>query len=421
MRAEILSIGDELLVGQTVNNNAAFIGRLLSESNVDVQWLTSVGDNLDRMLAAIENAWKRADLILTTGGLGPTHDDITKDALCRFFGVEYIYHEDIVREIRQRFDARGIEMPEIVRNQGMIPGGAELIRNEVGSAFGIRFIRDGRILIAMPGVPFEMERMMVDSVIPYLKTLTGKSTVLIRKIRTAGIIESKLVTEFRRLETVRSLADVAVLPKITGVDLRLTVKSDDRADAARRMNEAVRITGEDIGEWIVTFGEETMEEMLGRELTCRKQTLATAESCTGGLISDRLTNVPGSSVYYAGGIVSYDNQVKQQLLGVPGSVLEQHGAVSAEVAEAMATGIRNLLKTDWSVATTGIAGPGGATASKPVGLAFVAVAGPDGVLSDRIQFNVSRELNKQRFAQTALNLLWKQLRGRIRKEPEHRG
>lgn len=421
MRAEILSIGDELLVGQTVNNNAAFIGRLLSESNVDVQWLTSVGDNLDRMLAAIENAWKRADLILTTGGLGPTHDDITKDALCRFFGVEYTFHEDIVREIQVRFDARGIEMPEIVRNQGMIPDGAELIRNEVGSAFGIRFRRDDRILIAMPGVPFEMERMMVDSVIPYLKTLTGKSTVLIRKIRTAGIIESKLVTEFRRLETVRSLADVAVLPKITGVDLRLTVKSDDRADAARRMNEAERITGEDIGEWIVTFGEETMEEMLGRELTCRNQTLATAESCTGGLISDRLTNVPGCSTYYVGGIVSYDNHVKQQLLGVPGSVLEQHGAVSAEVAEAMATGIRNLLKTDWSVATTGIAGPGGATVLKPVGLAFVAVAGPDGVLSDRIQFNVSRELNKQRFAQTALNLLWKQLRRRGWTEPEHRG
>ncbi|MBN1879849.1 competence/damage-inducible protein A [bacterium] len=409
MKAEIVSIGDELLVGQTVNNNAAFIGRLMSEINVDVQWLTSVGDNLERMQSALEAAWNRVDLVLTTGGLGPTHDDITKDALCRFFGVDYTFHTEIVDEIKSRFDARGMEMPDIVRNQGLIPTGAELIRNELGSAFGIRFQRAGKVLIAMPGVPFEMERMMTDSVVPYIRTLTGDDTILIRKIKTTGIIESKLVTVFKRLNDVRALADVAVLPKVTGVELRLTVRSLDPDDARIRMNSALSMTQEDIGEWIVAVGEDTLEEILGRELSSRGYTVSVAESCTGGLLADRLTSVPGSSRYFMGGIVSYSNEIKEKILGVPETLLDKAGAVSVEVAEAMAAGIRDAMKTDFGVSTTGIAGPGGGTPSKPVGLAFIAVAGPQGIVSDRVMFNINREMNKQRFAQAALNLLRRKL------------
>ncbi len=410
MKAEILSIGDELLVGRTVNNNAAFMGRLLTEISVDVQWLSSVADHLDRIVGALETAWNRADIILMTGGLGPTHDDITKDALCRFFGVKYEYHEDIVEEVFSRYRKRGIEMPEIVKNQGLIPAGAELFRNEHGSAFGICFRKNGKILVAMPGVPFEMERMMIDSVIPFLKTQAGNLTILMQPIKTAGIFESKLVTSFPRLETVRKLADVAVLPSVLGVEVRLTVRDDNKAEAERRMQQALKITQEDIGEWIVTLGDESMEEIVVSELRRLKMTVSTAESCTGGLVGDMLTNVTRSSKCFIGGVISYSNIVKQEWLGVSGDKLDEYGAVSAEVARAMAEGVRNRMKTDFGVSTTGIAGPGGATKTKPLGLAYVAVASSKGTSHEKILFNINRRLNKQRFAIAALNLLRKTLR-----------
>jgi nicotinamide-nucleotide amidase len=410
MRAEILSIGDELLIGRTVNNNAAYMGKRLAEINIDVEWLTSVGDNLERIVTAVKTAWNRAEIILLTGGLGPTHDDITKDALCRFFGVEYRFYREIVEEIRDRYQTRGIEMPEIVTNQGLIPAGADLIRNELGSAFGIRFERDGRVLIAMPGVPFEMERMMTDSVIPFLKTKAGTHTILMQSVKTAGIIESKLVSSFPRLETVRQLADVAVLPRVTGVELRLTVRNESGEEAARLMQQALEITREDIGKWIVTMSDESIEDVVIRDLLRLNRTVSTAESCTGGLVADMLTNVPGSSGCFAGGVISYSNAVKQDLLGVSGDLLHAHGAVSDEVARAMAVGIRDRIQTDFGVATTGIAGPGGATETKPAGLAYIAVTGPDGTVSEKILFNVDRKQNKQRFAVSALNLLRRTLR-----------
>jgi nicotinamide-nucleotide amidase len=408
-RAEILSVGDELLIGRTVNNNAAFMGRLLAETGIETHWLTSVGDDMERLVSAIETAWERVDIVLMTGGLGPTHDDITKDALCRFFGVDMTFHSEIIAEMKTRYKTRDMDMPDIVNNQGLIPVGAELIRNELGSAFGLLFKRDVKILIALPGVPFEMEPMMVDSVIPFLKRFSGEHTILMQTIRTTGIIESKLVTEFCRLDEVRQLAGVAVLPKVTGVELRLTVRNDSREEACRIMERAVAITREDIGQWIVAVGDALIEDVLCDALSRAGMTVATAESCTGGLVADMLTNVPGSSKYFSGGVICYSNRLKQELLGVPAELLDEYGAVSAGVAETMAAGVRNQIKSDYGVATTGIAGPGGATDKKPVGMAFVAVAGPNGVVSEKVVFNVNRKLNKTRFAQAALNLLFKQL------------
>ncbi len=425
MIAEILSVGDELLIGRTVNNNAAFMGKLLAATGIETQWLTSVGDQMERLVSAIETAWNRVDIVLMTGGLGPTHDDITKDALCRFFNVDMTFHPEIVAEMKTRYKAREMEMPKIVNNQGLIPAGAELIRNELGSAFGLIFNRNGKVLIALPGVPFEMERMMVDSVIPFLKRFSGEHTILMKSIRTAGIIESKLVTEFRRLDEVRQLAGVAVLPKLTGVELRLTVSHDSREQAHQIMERAVRITREDIGQWIVAVGDVMLEDVIGAALTHMNMTVSVAESCTGGLVANRLTNTPGSSKYFIGGAVCYSNEIKHSLLNVPAELLNSYGAVSAEVAEAMAEGVRKRMKTDYGVATTGIAGPGGATEKKPVGLAFVAVAGPNGVVSEKVLFNVDRQHNKKRFAQASLNLLWKQLPQKYRtlaqKEVDHEG
>lgn len=410
MKAEILSIGDELLVGRTVNNNAAFIGRLLTEISIDVQWLSSVGDHPERIVGAIETAWNRADIILMTGGLGPTHDDITKAALCRFFGVDYEYHDEIVEEVFARYRKRGIEMPEIVKNQGLIPAGAKLFRNEHGSAFGICYKKDDKVLVAMPGVPFEMERMMVNAVIPFLKTIGNTQTILMQPIRTAGIFESRLVTSFPRLEIVRSLAEVAVLPSVTGVELRLTVRDDNREEAERRMQQALAITQEDIGEWIVTVGDESIEKIVVAELRRLKLTVATAESCTGGLVGDMLTDVTRSSKCFLGGVISYSNTVKREWLGVPKNLLDDYGAVSAEVARAMAEGVRTRMKTTFGVSTTGIAGPGGATETKPVGLAYVAVASPTHTVHEKVLFNINRRMNKQRFAVAALNLLRKTLK-----------
>lgn len=405
MIAEIISIGDELLIGETVNNNAAFMGRLLLQCNVDVRWQTVTGDNVEDIVSAFENAWKRSTLILTTGGLGPTHDDMTKDALCRFFKTVPAFHPEIVDEVRERFRSRGKTMPEIVENQGLIPEGATLIRNEIGSAFGIRFDRDGRTLISMPGVPLEMKRMMTDAIVPAIERIGAKQCILVEHIRTAGLFESQLVTRFRQLDAVRELVDVAVLPKPTGVELRFTAKAPERNAATLRMAEAVQKVRNDLEQWIVSVGEHTMEDIVAELLIAGRGTVSTAESCTGGLVAHRLTNIPGSSAYMKGGVVSYSNDVKRSLLDVPPSLLDSHGAVSADVAEKMASGVKERMQTDYGLATTGIAGPGGGTEDKPVGLVYIAVAGPDGVSSERHHYPMDRILNKERFATAALDLL----------------
>ncbi|MCD4653991.1 competence/damage-inducible protein A [bacterium] len=409
LKIEIISVGDELLIGETVNNNAAFMGRLLFETGVDVQWHTVVGDVEEKIVSAIKTAWNRADLILMTGGLGPTHDDITKDALCNFFNVEYKFHIDIVDEVRARFVTRGREMPEIVRNQGMIPAGASLIRNEIGSAFGIQFDRQGKTLIAMPGVPTEMRKMMKDSVIPFVRQITGSETIRMQRIKTAGIIESQLVTNFKQLDSVRKLVKVAVLPKATGVELRFTAFANDPKEAESLINRSVQMAQEDIGSFIVSIGDESIENTVARLLINDGLTISTAESCTGGLVAHLLTNVPGSSAYMVGSIVSYSNRIKTDFVGVSEQLIELYGAVSAQVAEAMASGIRQKMKTDWGLATTGIAGPAGGSSNKPVGLVYVAVSGPEGTTHEKHCFPKGRIQNKQRFATAALDLLRKKM------------
>ncbi|MBN1297396.1 competence/damage-inducible protein A [bacterium] len=409
---EIISIGDEILIGDIVNNNAAFMARHLSRIDLDVGWHSVVGDSVDRIVQAMELAWKRADIVLTTGGLGPTHDDVTKDALCRFFRTGYQFHPEIVEEVRARFIARGYEMPDIVRNQGLIPAEADLIRNDLGSAFGIRFDRDGRTLIAMPGVPMEMQDMFVRQVIPALQALSDGSVFLMRRIKTAGIFESQLVTQFRRLNDVRVLADVAVLPKSTGVELRFTVRANNPERAENCMQTILAYVWEDLSQWIVSDDERDLEQVVGDLLVQRNATVATAESCTGGLIAHMLTNVPGSSRYLIGGIVSYENRIKTGWVEVPVELISQYGAVSFPVAEAMAEGIRRVMKTDFGVATTGIAGPDGGTIDKPVGSVHVAVAGPADVVSEYHRFPMDRQGNKQRFATAALDLLRRRLVGR---------
>lgn len=409
MRAEILTIGDEILIGDTLNSNAAYIGKALSSINIDVTRHLVVGDDMPEMLTALGEAWNRSDLVLVTGGLGPTHDDITKDALCQFFQTDYEYHADIVEEIERWMEARGKKMPDRVRNQGLIPRGATRIRNSIGSAEGIRFDRDGKTLIAMPGVPLEMQRMVVDTIVPSLSGEKPAEYILMRRIKTFGLFESQLVEKFSALDSIRENVKVAILPRITGVELRFTATASSEEAVKSLITDAEAKAFNDLGDNIYGTDDQTLESRVIDELIRRNRTVSTAESCTGGLVASILTDVPGSSACFQGSVVTYSNALKISILGVSQQVIEAEGAVSKEVAEAMAKGVRLKLGTDYGLATTGIAGPGGGTSEKPVGLVHIAVAGPRGVTHNRLAYPMNRQLNKQGFACAVLNLLLREL------------
>ncbi len=409
MKAEILTIGDEILIGSTVNTNAAFIGAKLVECGIYPCWTTVVGDDRERIIEALRIAWHRADVVMITGGLGPTHDDITKTVIAEFFGEKIVVNERLLEHTRALFARMGRVMPPSSVNQGLIPENCEILWNELGSAAGMLFQREGKACFVMPGVPFEMRRMMEVSVGPRLRALNPGHFVLLRTLRTFGIGESAIVEHLHDLNDILTLSELAFLPKPTGVELRLTVRSTDLDDAKRRIAAAESRIRRSISDWIYSAENETIQTVVARMLTERHQTVATAESCTGGLIASRLTDVPGSSAFFMSGVVTYSNQSKSALVGVDPEMIRQYGAVSEPVARAMAEGVRLVAGTDFSVASTGVAGPDGGTPEKPVGRVHVAVSGPERTVHERFTFNGDREANKERFAQAALNLLRKEL------------
>ncbi len=409
MKAEILTIGDEILIGSTVNTNAAFIGSKLVECGIYPCWTTVVGDDRERIMEALGSAWHRADVVMVTGGLGPTHDDITKTVIAEFFGEQLVVDERLLEHTRALFARMGRVMPPSSANQGLIPEHCEILWNELGSAAGMLFHREGKACFVMPGVPFEMRRMMEISVCPRLRTLNPGHIVLLRTLRTFGIGESAIVERLRDLDDILALSELAFLPKPTGVELRLTVRSTDAGDARRRIEEAETRLRRSISEWIYGDESESIQTVVARMLTEQHRTVATAESCTGGLIASRLTDVPGSSVFFLSGIVTYSNQSKTALAGVDPELIRSNGAVSEPVARAMAEGVRRVAGTDFGVASTGVAGPDGGTPGKPVGRVHVSVSGPERTEHEMFTFNGDREANKERFAQAALNLLRKEL------------
>ena len=405
MKSEIITIGDELLVGQVINTNQAYISEKLHGIGVSVERMTTVADEMQAIVDAFANACRRSDVVITTGGLGPTHDDITKKAVCKFFDTKLVSNDEVRKNIEVFLKKRNLSWTPAAQEQTMVPLKAELIPNPFGTAAGLLFAEKNRLFIVLPGVPYEMKAMIDETVIPYLvKKVTG-SAIRHLTLRTTGVPESILAQKIGSLDEILSGAKLAFLPSPTGVRMRITVQDRDAQTAEKRLQQVEQRIRAKIQKYVYGTNEDELEEIVGRILTDRKLTLAIAESCTGGLVADRITNISGSSAYFERGIVAYSNQSKVELLGVPGELIQNHGTVSKEVAEAMASGIRRMAGTDIGISTTGIAGPTGGSDEKPVGLVWIGYSDAGGDLALKFNFGDHRTRVKERATQAALELI----------------
>ena len=406
MKAEIITIGDEILIGQIIDTNSAWIAEQFNQNGIEIYQITSVHDNHDHILEAIKNAEERVDLVVMTGGLGPTKDDITKTALCEYFGTRLVVHEPTFKHISDRFTKLKIDMNKLNRDQALVPESCTVLPNKAGTAPGLWFEKNNTYFVAMPGVPFEMKYLVEHEVLPKLRA-SGKTKAIFHKtVLTQGLPESMLALKIEQWEdALPANVKLAYLPSPMAVRLRLSAMGKDENLLKQQVEAEIKKLKEIIPEHIYGYNDESMSEVIGRMLAEKAKTLAVAESCTGGYISHLITSVPGSSKYYKGSVTAYSNEVKQNLLGVKAESLEAFGAVSEEVAKEMALGARNTLNTDFAVATTGIAGPDGGTDEKPVGTVWIAVAGEKKVFATKFVFGDNRERNILRSSQTALQIL----------------
>ena len=409
MHVEVISVGDELLIGQTVNTNASWIGEQLINIGVHLEWVTTVGDSEERLSQALRIAESRADVVLITGGLGPTHDDVTKKVVADYFESQLVMNQEILEHVKERFRRRGFDMARVNEGQALVPDKAEIMRNELGTAPGMIFRRNGASVFVMPGVPREMKGMMKNYVLPMLKKQAGGLAVRIKNLMTTAVPESTLYERLDNLNEIEKYVHVAFLPNLFGVKIRLMAKADSENEAVDKLQRAEKLVRDKINRDIFADEQVSLEEAIAKLLIERGETLAVAESCTGGMISNRLTNISGSSQFFERGVISYSNDAKIQMLGVPEKLIKADGAVSAEVARTMAEGVRNLASTDYGMSVTGIAGPTGGTAEKPVGLVYVGYADARGSSVEKHTFANDRIGNKQRSVQAALNLLRKNI------------
>jgi nicotinamide-nucleotide amidase len=407
--SEILTVGDEILRGDVVNENAAYIGRALAEAGLPARFCSAVPDDLEAITAAIECALSRAQVVILTGGLGPTPDDLTRDAVARCFGFPLVEDAALLTHVEDLFRQRGMNMPETSRNQALFPVGARQIPNPHGTATGIHVIHDGRHLFALPGVSVEMRQMTDEYVKPAVQAAFADERVQTRTLRLSGIGESHLLEQMGDQRELQPLVQIAYLPHHGLLDLRLTALSQDEHEAAAQIAFAEGFIRERVGGHVYAVGSTSLAEVIGNILMNRGQRLATAESCTGGLVADMLTNVPGSSRWFERGWITYSNRSKSENLGVPADVLEADGAVSESVARAMAEGARGRSGTDWALACTGIAGPEGGSAEKPVGTVWIAAAAEHEVWTRHLKFSGLRETIKLRTAHAALSFLYQNL------------
>ncbi|MBI5267616.1 MAG: competence/damage-inducible protein A [candidate division Zixibacteria bacterium] len=409
LTVEIITIGDEILTGHTIDTNAAWLAAELTAAGLSVVFQSSVGDDLDAMEAVFRQAQKRAQIVIATGGLGPTDDDITKRAIVKVFKRNLVYHEQIFEDIKKRYAARGVVLPAINQNQALLPQGAKFFPNKLGSAVGICIAEQGHHFVALPGVPREMKQIFTDEVLPYLRTLEGGQAISIIKLRATGVSESKLAELIQSAVKLEPGVRLGYLPNYGGVDLRILATGVSQSEADQKaVTLAERIEAQ-CATYVYGRNDDTLERVIGRILEERKMSLAVAESCTGGELGMLITSVPGSSTYFLGGVQAYSNAVKEQLLGVPAELLQSHGAVSEECAIAMAQGVRNLLVSNYALSVAGIAGPDGGSDAKPVGTTWIGLAGPNGAYARHFRFGVDRPTNRTRATAAALELLRRDL------------
>ena len=405
MFAELITLGDELLIWQVVDPNSAWMGRELNNIGIEVLRIVSVRDREEEILEAIDNAMKRVNIVLVTGGLGPTKDDITKQTLCKYFNTELIFSEEVFENVK-RVLAGKIPMNKLNKGQAMVPKNCTVINNPVGSASVSWFERDGKVLVSMPGVPQEMTTVMAESVLPKLHERFQTDVIMHQTFLVQHYPESVLAEKLEAWEV--ALPDcikLAYLPKLGIIRLRLTGRGHDRKEVETLLNREKAKLETILGEDIFSEEDTPLEVIIGELLKKRKLTVSTAESCTGGSIAERLTSIAGSSEYFKGSIVAYSNEVKKDLLYVSSETLEKYGAVSEETVIEMVKGAMKALKTDCAVATSGIAGPGGGTPEKPVGTVWIAAGYKNEIRTYKQETNRGRAMNIERAGNNALLML----------------
>jgi len=406
MKAELITIGDEILIGQIVDTNSAWMGQQLNLHGIEVYQITSVHDNHEHIIKAFAEAEKNADLVLITGGLGPTKDDITKNCLCEYFNTELIFYPEVFEHVQSLLSSRNVVINQLNHDQALLPASCTVLPNSAGTASGMWFERNNTIFISMPGVPFEMEAIMTEEVFPRLVKLGITQSIVHKTVLTIGLPESMLAEKIEKWESaLPDFIKLAYLPSPQMVRLRLSGYGTNKSMLQKEIEKQVKELLSLIPENVFGFDNENLGLVIGRMLAGSGKTLAVAESCTGGNIAHFITSNAGSSAYFKGGVVAYSNEIKNNLLDVPLDLIAGFGAVSQQVAEAMALGAKKILNADYAVATTGIAGPDGGSDEKPVGTVWIAVAGPSGVKSKEYIFRHNRERNIIRSTQTALNML----------------
>ena len=413
MKIEIITIGDEILIGQIIDTNSAWMTAQLSDAGFEVVAVTSVGDTAQGITAAITTGFSRADILLLTGGLGPTKDDITKKTLSDFFGMQLIHSSAVFENINRLFQHKNYKMNELTFNQAYVPDGSIVIQNLVGTAPITWFNHNDQVLVSMPGVPFEMKNVMSSEIIPRLTQRYSTALFIKQTLLLSGITESALAMQLVDFEN--NLPDsfsLAYLPSFGLIRLRLSTRGAHKKEAFAKHYKQLKSL---VASYLIADSDSRIEDLLGQILRQRGLTLSTAESCTGGNVAHKITTIAGSSDYYKGSVVSYANVVKSNLLNVQSAVIEQYGAVSKEVVELMAQNSVNILRTDCAIAISGIAGPAGGTPEKPVGTVWICTITPDKTVTRKYQFGTSREENINRATNMAILQLIKTLNGNEQK------
>jgi len=410
MKAEIISIGDELLLGQVIDTNSAWIGQELNKLGVHVHFKSTIGDSREILLKTLHESAERSDIIVMTGGLGPTKDDLTKHILCEFFDTKLIQNDAVLAWVQSIFLKRNLPMLASNNEQAMVPEISEVLWNRNGTAPGMYFVKNNKVFISMPGVPFEMKCIFEEEVIPKLQQQFSFPSIIHKTILTASIGESFLAKKIATIEdSLPSHIKLAYLPSVGAVRLRLSAYGNDNRVLAEELNTIVDSLYACIGEYIYGEEEDTLSQSVGKLLAAKNNTVATAESCTGGYLAHLLTSIPGSSSYYTGSILAYANVIKENILQVDKNILIQNGAVSEACVKAMAENCRRIMHTDYAIATSGVAGPSGGTKEKPVGTVWIAVATPTHCIARVFNMGDHRGRTIERTALMGLDMLRKEL------------
>ncbi len=407
MNAHIVNIGDELLIGQVVNTNASWMAEQLNAINIDVTYVAVIADSRQAIEQQLNASLAEADMVLVTGGLGPTKDDITKTTICNYLNAKMVVHQPTLEHVEQYFISRNLPFTQINRDQALVPDCCTVVMNKVGTAPCMWFDHKGKIIVSMPGVPFEMKWLMTNHILPKLSELNDNQQIVHRTINTFGIGESFLAQRIEPWEdALPENIKLAYLPDAGKVRLRLTAHGNDKAALLAEVERQVEILKTYIADSIYSYDNDTIVDVIAHKLTTSGKTLTTAESCTGGLLANKITQIPGASNYYVGGNIVYSNELKINTLGVNPDTIAQYGAVSEQTAREMAEKSLTVNNADYAIATTGIAGPDGATDDKPLGLVYIAVASRNKTVCNQYTFQTTRQQHQERTANRALFDLW---------------